>query len=733
MILKRGAAVVVAALALAAAPYVQAEPSTASSTGHKPGAPGHSVTLDAEVDHPCAGRKLLYHSHNDALYGTRSGGKLAVMAVDGQQVTTQDAVCFRLAPDADTDGNDLSKLTIPDDGTLDFLGPRGSELWAAPQSVDWTDNWRPIWSGLGAFDPAHELDSASIPTNFKGDVMHFDLLEMDGPGDINVMFTSRVYEPERLFDSSDPDMRTITYEVGGHGHFTWTFSKPGVYALTWQGRAELKDGKTERSEPVIQYWLVGDDATVGLPDGTTTGLRAPKSSTPETSTPETSPTTTTAQPSPSPSAPSPSAPSPSPSSSAPVPSSSKQAPTQRVVITAGHMDMALVSDGEQISTMLVDDSDPLHPAHRPSGSFIFAVPDKARTDLPENVRGSFPDSPEAMWILPQAQDRSLPWLGFSTTGLAADAIADGSRVTVRMRNVTGPGRIMTWHEDLRGLRIELDSADSSKTIQYPVNAHDHQGFGFTEPGMYTATFVYSGTTRAGEAFEKELVASFAVGDHAIANAHADPNGAAGGASGGNLTVQQALAGGIRDIGKEIKKIGDSITPTSRAKQPTTTPVAKPMKPSAKLTSSAAASRPTAAAQPTAAARQSSAAQKSSAARPTSSAHPTSAARSAGPMTQAATSTSAASASTANEDTWSSGMHPTQTGADPQAEYVAAGTAPAGGGFWAGLAIGVGVMALIGGCVLFIAAWNLLRKAEPGVVSLDPDRAAIPEYNTPSTP
>ena len=704
------AAAFIAALSVVGAPGAQAstEPSTESSAEHKPGAPGHSVTLDAEVDHPCAGRKLLYHSHNDALYGTRSGGKLAVMAVDGQQVTTQDAVCFRLAPDADADGNDLSKLTIPEDGTLDFLGPRGSEVWAAPQSVDWTDNWRPIWSGLGAFDPAHELDPSSIPTNFKGDVMHFDLVEMDGPGDINVMFTSRVSEPERLFDSSDPDMRTITYEVGGHGHFTWTFSKPGVYALTWQGRAERTDGKTERSEPVTQYWLVGDEATVGLPEGTTTGLRTPKTSTPEASTapssaaPTTAPTTEpTAAPTAEPTA-------------APVPSSSKQAPSQRVVITAGHMDMALVSDGGQINTMLADDSDPLHPAHRPSGSFIFAVPDKARTNLPENVRGSFPGSPESMWILPQAQDRSLPWLGFSTTGLAADAIADGSRVTVSMRNVTGPGRIMTWHEDLRGLRIELDSGDASKTIEYPVNAHDHQGFGFTEPGMYTATFVYSGTTRADTAFEKELVAHFAVGDDAIANAHANPNGFGGGASVGNLTLPQALAGGIRDIGKEIKKIGDSITPTSRAKQPTTTPAAKP---SAKPTSSAAASRPTAAAQPTAAARQSSAARPTSAAR---SAAPTTqaAARAAQPTSTASATSAAASADTgtatadtANTDTLSSGMHPTQTGADPQAEYVAAGTSSTGGGFWAGLAIGVGVMALIGGCVLFAAAMSLLRKAE----------------------
>ena len=756
MKLNRLVTLVVATLAFAAAPLAQA------SSEHKPGDPGHSVTLDADVDHPCAGRKLLYHSHNDALYGTRSGGKLAVMAVDGQQVTSQDSVCFRLAPDADADGNDLSKLTIPDDGTLDFLGPRGSEVWAAPQSVDWTDNWRPIWSGLGAFDPAHELDPTSIPTNFKDDVMHFDLVDMDAPGDINVMFTSRVYEPERLFDSSNPDMRTITYEVGGHGHFTWTFSKPGIYALTWQGRAERTDGTTERSEPITQYWLVGDDATVGLPEGTTTGLRTPKSaSTPTDAQPTTSatttatttaptspkastsaqPTTTAQTPAPTPTSPkasTSSSTSAQPTSTQPKPAPGTSTPNaaakERALIKAGHMDMALVGEGSSLSTVLIDDSDPLHPAHRPSGSFIFAVPDSARTDLPDSVRDSFPGSPAQMWILPQAQDKNLPWLGFSTTGVSASAIEEGSRITVSMRDVTGPGRLMTWHEDLRGLRIELDSGDPSKTLQYPINAHDHQGFGFTEPGIYTATFVYSGTTRDGEAFEKELVATFAVGDDAITNAPTNPddtdNASNTGNAGKSLNVPQALAAGLRQVEKEIKKFGDAIAPAAK---PSTKPSAQATTQRATRPSNQATSRPSRTAAPAAPATTAQSAQSAQSARSVSTAR----AAQAAPRSQAAAQSSAKQPPTrraqasraASSQLSTSTSAPATTSApspepSPESASDASGSgihaaqpvegtsnSATAGGFWAGLAIGVGIMALIGGAVLFVAALKLLRRAE----------------------
>ncbi|EEI16021.1 hypothetical protein [Corynebacterium lipophiloflavum] len=92
-------AAVAAAFLLGSAPAVaQAQETTApalTESGHKPGNVGHGVNLPADttyttvdgerVTHPCAGRKLVYQSHNDALYDTRYGGRiLAVMAVDGQ-------------------------------------------------------------------------------------------------------------------------------------------------------------------------------------------------------------------------------------------------------------------------------------------------------------------------------------------------------------------------------------------------------------------------------------------------------------------------------------------------------------------------------------------------------------------------------------------------------------------------------------------------------------------------
>ncbi|WJY96746.1 choice-of-anchor M domain-containing protein [Corynebacterium fournieri] len=751
------AAAAVVALTLAAAPLAQA-------AEHNPGDPGHSVEL-GKIDHPCAGRKLLYHSHNDALYGTYKNDKLTVMAVDGQQVTDQEKVCFRLAPDADADGNDVSTLTVPEDGSLDFLGEPGSTVWAAPQSADWTDSWRPIWSGLGAFDPAHE--AGEIPDNFVDDVVHFDLVDMDGPGDVNVFFSSRVGDPERLFSSAEEDMRTITYDVGGHGHFTWTFSEPGIYEMTWQGRAELDGGGTERSEPVTQYWLVGDDATVGLPEGTTTDLRTPKSAE-ETASPTATAPTSTAPTTTAPTSTAPTTTAPTSNTTTSAPPTTSRAPKQttsrpaaaadkRTLIEAGHMDMALAAEGSQLSAMLIDDSDPHNQAKRESGSFVFAVPDAARKTLPDSARGSFPGEPETMWILPQAQEKGLPWLGFSTTRVGANALADGSKIDVSMRDVNGPGRIFTWHEDLQGLRIELDSADENKTLKYPVNAHDHQGFGFTDPGVYTATFAFRGTAASGEEFTKELVATFAVGDEAVTaardgNLEAD----AGAGGGGKLTLPDALASGLRSLEKEIKKAGDTLAPLARKKDAPQTSSAAPT-PAAPAPAAPAA--PATAAAPPAAPPQRPATDAASAAQPKQdrAAQPApqrsqrqaqSSGSSGSASRQSRSDGSSSGSASGKSSAKSSGSSPTseratehalatQAAAPSSTGGAASGAAGGGihssldssdtsgqqpqnepqdnsataGGFWAGLAIGVGVMALLGGCVLFVAAARLLKKVE----------------------
>lgn len=823
----------VAATALVVASSPVAAAAELTDTGHVPGDVGFGVDLPADTPwaghdgktHPCAGRKLLYHSHNDALYGTRVGRDLTVMAVDGQQVVDQDEVCFRLPRDADPDGNEVSRIQIPDDGSLDFLGQPGDTVWLAPQSVDWADNWRPIWSGLGAFDPAHEGDPSAIPSNFEDDLMHFDLTGIEGPGDVQIFFKNAISPAEIVFNSADPHARTIDYEVGAHGHFNWAFSKPGIYALTWQGRASLIDGTSQHTEPITQYWLVGDDGDVGLADGTTTELRkvtnyvggdpgpgvedggagagagtgesAPLTTVqllPEEGEPSRKPSGEPGQKPDDDSAPGGGAvtsTSEQPSATRPDEGRCEAARALRTkpeaLISAGHMDMGLVDDGG-IEVKLIDDSDPRSPTPRDSGTFLFEVPDAARTQIPANFRASFPGEPESMWVLPQAQVKGLPWLGFSTTRLTQDSLAPGSNVKVTMKDVEGPGRIFSWHESLGGTTLELDSGDAATALEYGVNDHDHQAFGFTKDGLYSATFRFEGTASSGEAFSKELTAAFAVGDSAVAQAKeysssgyasldgtncadsSDEPGADSGADGSDTWVG-ALAKGIRSVDKEFGAFGEKAGPFFahlRGGGKDAVATTSPKTPASQLTSPQPTSpKPPAPAQsapsrqgsgataPTREQRVSASAGGSGSERPGSAPGSRGGARThtppktssaqgkSVPKTQATkkqatkkqTTTTAKSDHGSGEEAGSGtggivssfdGTKP-KRGSDSDGDnsedaaqaQVATSQGMTASGFWGGLILGVGLMALLGGIVLFTAASKMLRHApKPGSSSTD---------------
>ncbi|WP_297590852.1 choice-of-anchor M domain-containing protein [uncultured Corynebacterium sp.] len=766
--------VTAAVLVVVSAPVAFAAELT--DTGHVPGDVGFGVDLPADTEwegktHPCAGRKLLYHSHNDALYGTSVADELKVMAVDGQQVVDQDSICFRLPRDADAEGNEVSRIQIPDDGSLDFLGTPGESVWIAPQSVDWSDNWRPIWSGIGAFDPAHEGDPESIPSNYKDDLMYFDLTEMEGPGDVQIFFKNAISPEEILFNSADPAAQSVEYEVGGHGHFNWTFSKPGIYAMTWQGRAVLDDGTSQLTDPITQYWLVGDDSDVGLADGTTTELREVKhyvgGDAGEPAEPSTSVEPAPTEPSVPSVPPAPAEPGPS-TSAEPAPTvpstSAKPAPDARceaasalrtkpsALISSGHMDMGLVDEGG-IAAKLIDDSDPRAPTPRDSGTFLFEVPDPAKTEIPANFRSTFPGEPESMWVLPQAQVKGLPWLGFSTTRLSGDSLQQGSKITVTMRDVRGPGRIYTWHEGVGGAKLELDSGDSSRTLEYGLNDHDHQAFGFTKAGFYAATFTFAGTDAAGAPFSKDLTATFAVGDDAVqqakeyaSNGYAalegvdlDNCGASSATDSGEPdSWLGALAKGIRDIDKEFASFGEKAGPffahllgrsgkaesATQTAGPRTTATARPteqratqrpvQRPAEQKSATQTARRaqaqekPAEHAKPTAQKKSSGQVKKTAQAKPSATASGKRATKAA--TSAASTSTAAAGGGIVSsfDGTDPNSLHAAEDDADAQQIMAAQGITA--GGFWGGLILGVGLMALLGGIVLFAAAAKMLRHA-----------------------
>ncbi|OKL49567.1 hypothetical protein BSR29_01005 [Boudabousia liubingyangii] len=244
---------------------------------HKPANKGFYKDLPADVTmvkdgetikHPCAGRHILYHNHVDATYITRSQGELTVMTVSGMHVMPKDSTCMRLAPDADGQGRELSRMFVPKDPNLAFLGSPGRILWHAPAYQ--YPGWRPIWAGYGAFDTHHEWE---VPTDFVGDVVQLELTDIKGPGDLEIFNYNPGWEKAQRHLSSR-DKRKLTVGVGSHGHVDWTFSKPGIYELTWVASGEHFDGTNEVSKPVKQYWLVGSDEEVGLPKGFTTGLNS---------------------------------------------------------------------------------------------------------------------------------------------------------------------------------------------------------------------------------------------------------------------------------------------------------------------------------------------------------------------------------------------------------------------------------------------------------------------------
>lgn len=268
--LRRLAAIVTAVglLAVTQVP-VQAEMVTLTDN-HKPGNLGFGVEVPDNLDHVCAGRKLLYQAHVDALYGTYINGKLSTAVVDGQVVRPIDEVCLRLAPDADNEGVEVSRLVIPDDPSFSDLGAPGTIVWYAPRTVDFMNDWRPVWAGMGAFDPNHEI---TVPENFVDNKVTFDLVNFDGPGDMSVFYeTPSMEKPEYSLRTGKNPVTSFDYEVGGHGHYDWTFTKAGIYRLTVQIKARTTDGKDLLGEPKDLVWLVGSDSEVGLPEGTTENL-----------------------------------------------------------------------------------------------------------------------------------------------------------------------------------------------------------------------------------------------------------------------------------------------------------------------------------------------------------------------------------------------------------------------------------------------------------------------------
>lgn len=206
-------------------------------------------------------RKLLYRTHVDAAHLAWEDGALAMKVIDGATPVSPDSVYVRLGPDADRSGKEVSRIRVPDKPGYSFLGKPGDIVWSAPQAL--LDDHAPVWPGFGVGTFPEELLRTVRPETTR-----IELVSVSGPGDMHV-YSASVSRPNVMFSSVGTAHRAQYMAPGSHGHFSWAFSKPGRYDLTWRGSVTNRDGTVLSSPPAVVSWLVGPDEAVGLPAGTT--------------------------------------------------------------------------------------------------------------------------------------------------------------------------------------------------------------------------------------------------------------------------------------------------------------------------------------------------------------------------------------------------------------------------------------------------------------------------------
>ena len=174
-------------------------------------------------------------------------------------------------------------------------------------------------------------------------------------------------------------------------------------------------------------------------------------------------------------------------------------------IEKGHQDVAVRDDDGPLRFTVDDDSSGEH-VERDSRDFVVVVDDNMTGSLDEL---GFPGISGDAWLLPQDQDYSRPWFGFSLLHLSNMTEDETAQLSMELHDAPEGGRVVAWLNGDGGEppELELDSEDPSMTWEYP-RSHKHPNFGFTQPGAYAITFTFT----LPDGSEHSLDAPFLVGN-----------------------------------------------------------------------------------------------------------------------------------------------------------------------------------------------------------------------------
>jgi putative ABC transporter-associated repeat protein len=219
-------------------------PAGAAAQGQPP--PSDSLNQRIEGDQRIAdGRAVLSQGHVDI--GPRFvKGEWSLMVHDD----SVDPSVWRHLDQTVFQVSDKAVLRVPADPGYSFIGEPGTPVHVVPQ----VQNPDVAWVGWNTQDP-------EVMETIDGGVT-LTLTGVDGPGELFVYLQAGNFgAADVLWDSTKDGSQDLWVDVNTHTHANWVFTKPGVYLVQTEVKADLVDGRKVTDTATLRF-AVGDATDV---------------------------------------------------------------------------------------------------------------------------------------------------------------------------------------------------------------------------------------------------------------------------------------------------------------------------------------------------------------------------------------------------------------------------------------------------------------------------------------
>ncbi len=165
-----------------------------------------------------------------------------------------------------------------------------------------------------------------------------------------------------------------------------------------------------------------------------------------------------------------------------------------------HMDFRLEYDSAAVGSNRLGLVLGYDPGQRATNTEAYLVGGAgAQLTIPANPDYAFLGAPGApVWVLPQSQVTSLPYLGISAEDIPLGVFADP--MELELVSVEGPGNFFSWSVSGAGNppTIKFIATNGVVSPQYHlanpfIGSHEHNNWAFSTPGLYCITLRANGT------------------------------------------------------------------------------------------------------------------------------------------------------------------------------------------------------------------------------------------------